>query len=167
MRGFAVVGIIAAIAHYIVLRLLQSSGLIPSLALMNMIGFGTGTLVSYLGNRFFVFDAKHSHVRGFLYMLAGYVAAMLTHTGLMVSLTNGSLYSFLDGPARVAGGGFLVWVWQAMINLTPPSLHHFLYEGNAANFSTVSAFLASTSVSASMTFLWNRLVVFDQKPVTA
>lgn len=165
LRGFAVVGLLATLTHYTVLKSLQLSGIVDSLAVMNVIGFCASISISYIGNRFFVFEAKHNHLRSAFYLLIGYLAVMVIHTSLLVGLTNGSVIHLLEGPLHYIGGGVLVWFWKFLIESLPLGSGALLVDQSYDRFSTTAAFLLATSIAACLNYLWNRLVVFQHRRV--
>ena len=162
-QAFLLVGIAATIVHYAVLQTVLKSGVTESLAYGNMLGFCSGLIISYTGNRFLVFDGKRSHLSGLLWLLAGYFVVMLIHTGLIVGLAEGGLFRFLSGPAATFGGALLLSIWDGVLTLLPSGLVKSLTGETTRELSTTAAFLVATGTAAVLTYCWNRFVVFQPK----
>ncbi|WP_306252925.1 GtrA family protein [Parvularcula sp. IMCC14364] len=160
LGAFAMVGIAATLVHYLILMVLMETGLVTSLAAANLLGFGGGLLISYLGNHYFVFDGGRSHVHGFALMVAGYIIVMLLHTGLMIGLTQGQIFTFLQGPVASVGGEALIGLWQWFISIMPAWLSPHLVGDTSLTTSTTIAFIASSGTAAVLTYCWNRFIVF-------
>ena len=164
LRAFAAVGILATLVHYVILEALLKTGAIPSLALANAIGYCSALVVSYTGNRYFVFDGKRGHLDGFFILVIGYLLVLALHTGLILGLTGGQIISTLEGPLAPVGGSFLTGIWYGLLDTFPAGLTEFLIGDNRTQLSTTPAFLAASGTAAVVTYFWNRLVVFQIKP---
>ncbi len=162
-RNFALVGIVATIVHYLVLILLISGNVIQSLVVANMLGFCSAIFVSYAGNRFFVFDGKHGHLSGFIALAAGALTAAGIHTGLLVGLTEGQVFTFLGGPMSALGGQVLIDLWRGVLAVLPEFVAQNLVGQTPLSMSTTAAFFIASGVAAVLTYCWNRFVVFQSK----
>ncbi|MCI5046285.1 MAG: GtrA family protein [Aquisalinus sp.] len=165
LGAFALVGIAATIVHYLVLMLLLKTGLVASLIAANLLGFAAALLVSYIGNHVYVFDGGRSHVQGFAIMVAGYLGVMAFHTTLMIGLTEGQIFAFLQGPAAPFGGAALLGLWYGVLDILPAWLSQHMAGDTPLTTSTTIAFLASSGSAAVLTYCWNRFIVF--KPMAS
>ena len=163
LRAFALVGIAATLVHYLVLIILVNTYIVPSVALANILGFSASISVTYLGNRFFVFQGKRGHLHGFVLLLIGYLFVMTLHTGMMVGLTQGYIFEFLAGPAGNFGGDLLLGIWSGIIDLIPAGIAGLMTGDDTMSTSTTLAFLAASGLAAIINYCWSRFVVFEHK----
>ena len=160
---FIVVGVLAALIHYVVLMVLINTALPNHLGLANIIGFCSAILVSYSGNRFFVFEGKRSHKSSFFIMLIGYLISMWASTLVLVGLVEGVILNGLSGSLAPFGGSFIVALWQWVHDILPSPMASFFFQKESINFTPTAGFLAATFVAAVMNYLWNRFVVFQKR----
>ncbi len=154
--AFIIVGILATIVHFVVLKSLLASDLVSALWLANLMAFFCSLVVSYIGNHFFVFAKKRNHLEAFGVLLTGYTMAMLINTAVLVGLARGMIFTFFYGPAEAYGGGPLMALWRYLAETFP-----FLGDNQA--MSTNAAFIVATGTSAFITYMWNRFVVFQTR----
>lgn len=79
---FGIVGIAATLTHYLVLVwLVELGGIHPTVA--TPMAFSVVTVVSYLLNRMWTFNAKGRHIRQFPRFVIGQTVGLVLNTGLM------------------------------------------------------------------------------------
>ncbi len=156
LGAFIVVGLTSTLVHYIVLKTLLTTGLVSELWLANVLAFFCGLIISYSGNYFFVFEKRRGHAAAFGFLLSGYSVALLVNTSVLVGLAEGGIFNLLRGPLADFGGKALMDLWQGLIGLVP-------FLGTSETVATTPAFIVATGISASMTYLWNRFVVFQSR----
>ncbi len=155
---FVLTGLTATLVHYIALRLLLLASL--PLAAANIIGFITALFISYYGNRYFVFEAKYNHLKSFTGLATGAIIAAGLHTTLLVGLTDGSILSFLNGPAYNWGGSFFIAIWEFILHITPEFLRSLLIQKNIFQFTTGFAFIVACGSATLITYFWNKYLIF-------
>ncbi len=156
---FLLTGLIATLVHYVILRIL----LVLSLPLLpaNVIGFSFALLVSYSGNRYFVFTAKYDHLKSFTGLALGAIIAAALHTSLLVGLADGIILSFLDGPAHNWGGGIVMVIWEIFLRLIPEAFSNQIVINRPYELTTGFAFIIACAFAALLTYFWNRNIVFQ------
>ena len=165
--GFVLVGLLATLWHYGVLKLLTSGAITLPLALANVIGYCSALMISYTGNRYFVFTGKRGHMDGFTWLAVGYLIALCVHTGIMIGLTGGDLLSAFDSWLAPYGGWLIVDIWTGILSVLPHNLSSLMQGETPLSVSTTLAFLCACFVSSLLTYCWNRFVVFQPKQVSA
>ncbi len=155
---FLFTGILATLVHYVVLRMLLAAGL--SMGPSNVLGFVTALMVTYIGNRYFVFEARRGHVSSFAGVAAGAVTGAFIHTSLMIGFTSGAVLSFLAGPAADFGGRGLIFFWQQVLTLVGEQLAGVMTGESLLELSTGFSFVIASGTVAVLTYCWNRFVVF-------
>ena len=165
IRAFIIVGLLATLLHFIILKFLLMGETPPHIAIANTIAYLCSLGVSYIGNRYFVFDGKRNHLSGFVTLAFGYLIAMSVHTGIMVGLVEGGLMQAMNSWLAPVGGQLLLDIWFWLLNLMPESWAAALQGTTRLSMSTNAAFIFASGVAAVMTYLWNRLVVFQPKPL--
>ena len=162
-RAFIIVGLIATLIHYVVLKLLMGGDSAMPLILANILGYCSALIVSYTGNRYFVFEAKRGHLNGFAVLVVGYLIVLAIHTGIIVGLTDGAIMETMNSWLAPFGGQLLLNMWFGIVNFLPPSWSANLTGETGLSMSTTAAFFFASGAAAVLTYGWNRFVVFQPK----
>ena len=167
VAAFVVVGLVATLWHYGMLKLLTGGIVSLPLAVANVAGYCSALMISYLGNRYFVFTAKRNHLDGFFLLALGSLIAIALHTGLVVGLAEGSLLGAFDSWLAPYGGRLVVDTWTGFFSLLPQGWSQVLQGETPLSLSTTAAFICATFASSVLTYAWNRFVVFQPKHADA
>lgn len=84
---YALVGGVNTLVCWVVIFALMWGGVIPEIA--NAFGYGVGIIVSYLLNKHFTFQSKHSHKRDFIRFCVAMGAAYAINLIVLIALYRG------------------------------------------------------------------------------